>query len=460
MRFDNQQRSAVGQGTNRRAVLEIGIIQEVDRSDGKCFVVTERGREVEVHIGTPMSGLSGKGLTVTPRVNSKCLVALFVSGETGMVRPQDGYLISTFQAENGDTEEWGAPGDFKITTDTGAEMLVSQGGIVNMQADPWARQSFLPDEKTIKQWGKNHERIHTTLAHDRTIHDDEAEVAFKELAINSRFMHRQGDSRPDVYRAVGTAQGSEEASSFHPKAGALGFTRFEKRNQQGQTQERLTRLEAGQEREILREQFEDLRDDNTFVKSIGIDGTSFYRRRLSHGDATWDQKIGKGIETAGEVSRKTVELEDTSLLFREGHFEEMLTEKTFTVDGEEVFSETVFDDGRVLAENPTWTVEMDAENKMEVSNEDTTITVEDDVVTIDNGSTTFQLDGGSIYVGQSADSESEPIALGQSLVKFLEQFKQWANTHTHPHPMGPTSPTATPFAAPTNPLLSKNNYVD
>lgn len=207
--FDDEQRSAIGRSTGRQATLEIGMVHSVDRESGTCEVVTERGREVQVHIGTPMAGIGGTGLKVTPRINAKCLVALFVSGETGMVRPEDGYLVSTFQAEEGETEEWGAPGDFKITTDGGGEMLLSQSGVVNVQGDPWARQAHLPKQKTIKQWAKSRERLHTPLAHDRTIHDSEAEVAFRELALNSRFLHRENDNRPDVYRAIGSAEGNK-----------------------------------------------------------------------------------------------------------------------------------------------------------------------------------------------------------------------------------------------------------
>ncbi len=195
-RFDDEQRSAIGPSTGRQATIEIGMVQSVDRKNGTCEVVTELGREVQVHIGTPMAGISGTGVKVTPRINAKCLVVLFVSGQTGMVRSEDGYLISTFQAEEGDTEEWGAPGDFHLTTDGGGELLMSQSGVINHQADPWARQAFLPKEKTIKQWCKNHERLHTPLAHNKTIHDDEAEVAFNEFALNSRFLHRENDNRP------------------------------------------------------------------------------------------------------------------------------------------------------------------------------------------------------------------------------------------------------------------------
>ncbi len=185
------------------------MIHEVDRENGTCRVITEQGRNVQVHIGTPMAGIDGTGITVTPRINSKCLVVLFISGETGMVRSEDGYLITTFQAEEGNTEGWGAPGDFHMSTDGGGQLLLSQSGVVDLQADPWARQAFLPQHKTIKQWCKNHERLHTPLAHNKTIHDDEAEVAFNEFALNSRFLHREGDNRPDIYRALGNAQGSE-----------------------------------------------------------------------------------------------------------------------------------------------------------------------------------------------------------------------------------------------------------
>lgn len=436
------------------------MIQSVDREQGMCEVITERGRQVQVQIGTSMAGISGTGLMVTPRINSRCLVALFVSGETGMVRPQDGYLITTFQAQEGDTEEWGAPGDVQISTKSGGEMLMSQSGVMNHQADPWARQAYLPSSKAIKQWCKNHERLHTPLAHERTIHDSTAEVAFKETAINSRFLHRRGDSRPDVYRAIGSAQGSEKASDLHPKSGALSFYRVEQRSEQGETQERLTRLEGAPEREIQREQFEDLKDGNSLVRSIGIDGTTFQRTQLNHGEAMRKLQLGKGIQTAGEVYRETIEYEDTSLLFRRGHFEETLTETKMTVGGEDVLTKEVFDDGRVLLENPTWTVEMDAENKIEVSNEDTTITVDGDTVTVDNGSTSFEVTGSNIYVGQGASGENEPLVLGKALETFLKQFKQWAKTHTHPHPMGPTGPATPPFEAPTKPFLSQKNYVD
>jgi hypothetical protein len=391
------------------------MVQSVDRKRGKCDVVTERGREVEVHIGTPMAGIGGTGVKVTPRINAKCMVVLFVSGNTGMVRPEDGYLISTFQAEQGNTEEWGAPGDFHLTTDGGGEMLMSQSGIINHEADPWARQAFLPKDKTIKQWAKNYERLHTPLSHNKTIHDSKAEVAFDEFALNSRFLHRENDSRPDIYRALGSAEGSEKASNFHPQAGALSFYRLEQRSEQGQPEERLTRLEGAAEREIQREQFEDLRDGNSLIRSIGINGATFQRTRLNHGDATRELKLGKGIETAGEVSREKIEYDGTSLLFRRGHFEETLTETRMKVDDEDVFTKQIFDDGRIKAENPTWTVEVDAENSMTLSNEDTTITVEDDTVTVDNGSTSFEVTGSNIYVGQSASSEKEPLVLGKAL---------------------------------------------
>lgn len=85
------------------------------------------------------------------------------------------------------------------------------------------------------------------------------------------------------------------------------------------------------------------------------------------------------------------------------------------VDDEDVFTKQIFDDGRIKAENPTWTVEVDAENSMTLSNEDTTITVEDDTVTVDNGSTSFEVTGSNIYVGQSASSEKEPLVLGKAL---------------------------------------------
>jgi len=81
-----------------------------------------------------------------------------------MVQLEDGYLLSTSQAGEGDTEEGGVPGDFYLTTEGGGEFLMSQSGLVDIQSDPWASQAFLPREKIIKQWGKNHERLHTPLS--------------------------------------------------------------------------------------------------------------------------------------------------------------------------------------------------------------------------------------------------------------------------------------------------------
>jgi hypothetical protein len=332
--------------------------------------------------------------------------------------------------------------------------------VLDLQSDPWARQALLPQRLAIKQWCKIHERMHTPLAHDRTVHDDEAEVAFREFALNSRFLHRENDNRPDIYRALGNGQGSEEPTSFHPQVGALSFYRLEKRSEQGQNQERLTRLEGAQEREIMRETFEDLRDDNSLIRSIGVDGTTFHRKTLSHGDATRTEQFGKGIQTPGEVSREEVKYDGTSLLFRRGHFEENLTETLFTVDGEEVFSKEIFDDGRLLMENPEWTVEIEADGHLEATNGTTTINVEDDVLYVDNGASRFEINAQDIFVGDTADNKQEPLALGTTLQEFLEAFRKMFNTHTHTHPHGPTGPPITKFFKPSEPFKSKENWVD
>jgi hypothetical protein len=89
---------------------------------------------------------------------------------------------------------------------------------------------------------------------------------------------------------------------------------------------------------------------------------------------------------------------------------------------------------------------------VELTNGTTTISVEDDVVTVDTGGSSFTIDGSKIYIGDSADSESQPLALGKKLTQFLKAMKQWANQHTHTHPTGPTGPLITPLAKPTKTL--------
>lgn len=449
--------SGIGSGSpNRSLSVEIGSIDRVDREAGNATVITETGREITARISTPMGGIGGSGLRLTPRVGARCLVAILESG--GAPRPNHSFLLSTYSAAQGDTPDWGAPGDMIYRANGGSKVLFSQSGLVDLKADDWTRRTYLPSEKLIKEWTKSKEVLHTPIAHDRTIHDAEAEAGFRELLLNSAFMHREGDQGPDVVQTWGRARGSEQASALNPETGSLLYRKAEHRGDQGTPKARFREAVAASRDSVLETRMSDLQTGAALERQVGTQGKTFDRYRVSQGEVEVTRRVGAGVTAPGEAWRHEVVAEEASALTRRGKFGGVLAEQV--LEGSGTYERRVLEDGTLEASNRTWDVKMEAGGALTVTNGTTTVTIEDDEATIDNGSTSITVTGSNIYVGDTASSESEPLALGSALQDFLDAFKKWANKHTHTHPQGPTGPPMTPFARPSQPILSQKNYTD
>jgi hypothetical protein len=448
--------SGIGRGAPEDTpTIEAGTIKSVDREAGRAIVITEQGREVRARIATPMAGAGGRGLRITPRAEARCLVVLLESGAT--VRPADAYLIATFTAAGGEERSWGAPGDFRIQTDRGGELLVAQSGLIDLKASNWARTAYMPTRSLVKTWAKSREALHTPLAHDRTIHDEAAERAFREVALNSRFLHGEAAQSPDVIQTWGRAEGSEQASALHPLTGFLLYRRAQHR-QEGRPQTEFEERAGGPEGTIYRREAEDLQAGSRYVEEVASTDGRMTDRLVVQGAAETRERRGEGITQEGEAVRREIAVEESSVVVRRGAFGDMLSEVVF--EGEETARKQVKSDGTLRTKNSEWEVVLEGDGQLRVTNGTTTVTIEDDEATIENGETSLTLSGAKIYLGDSADGEQEPVALGQTLVQFLEAMKQWANSHTHPHPTGPTGPPQTPFSRPTDPVLSEENFTD
>ncbi|WP_263840792.1 hypothetical protein [Salinibacter sp.] len=392
--------------------IEAGTIKSVDREAGRAIVVTEQGREVRARIGTPMAGAGGRGLRVTPRAEARCLVVLLESGAT--VRPADAYLIATFTAAGGEERSWGAPGDFRIQTDRGGELLVAQSGLIDLKASNWARTAYMPTRSLVKTWAKSREALHTPLAHDRTIHDEAAERAFREVALNSRFLHGEAAQSPDVIQTWGRAEGSEQASALHPLTGFLLYRRAQHR-QEGRPQTEFEERAGGPEGTIYRREAEDLQAGSRYVEEIVSENGTMTDRLVVQGAAETRERRGEGIAQEGEAVRREIAVEESSVVVRRGAFGDMLSEVVF--EGEETARRQVYSDGKIRTENPEWEVVLEGDGQLKVTNGTTTVTIEDDEATIENGETSLTLSGANIYIGDSADSEQEPVAFGEASKK-------------------------------------------
>lgn len=498
--------SGLGSGSpDRRLSMEVGIIDEVYPSEGECKVVTEKGRELEkVRVSVPMGSPDGFGLKMTPQTGARCLVAVYETGKNVSIRGDDAILLRTLKLQDnkGKSGDWGAPGDMKFDMNNGGEVLFSQGGLVDVQADPWTRTTFFPDDKRIKTKVKHHERVHSPLAHQRTIHDGGEGRAFHEFFLNSRFVHRRGDKVPNIGWVLGESQNSDRSSKYNPESDFLSWFKVEERDDQGGATHRLLKETGFNEGVIRRTTIEHLDNGVVYKQEIGdqdgmmcqdllktdeltidlqtgdqenlfvqrevekkefkfkrqIKDTEgiFFNRKIEKKDVTFQRLIGPETEDSGEIDRKYIETSDSKYTDRNGLFGGVLRETNYKKGGEDKLTYTLEESGLFKIENPTWTIEVEEGEKATVDNGTTTITVDGDRVLVDTGGTELDIDASEIYVGGTGGG-SEALAKGETLKKLLKQMKNWMNNHIHPHPHGPTSPPTPPFAAPIK-ILSKLNY--
>ena len=474
----------MGHGSpDRKIKMEVGVIDEVMPEKGECRVITEHGRVIEnARITQPMGTPEGYGMRLTPQANTRCLIAMAETDQQRSIRGDDAYVIRTLRTPDvkGESGDWGAPGDFTYEMPNAGRFLVSQSGVVDIKSDPWARISILPEDCRIKTKVKNFEKIYSPLAQERTIHDESTGEAFHEMFLNSGFLHREGDSVPDIMWAAGQTSDTELSSNINPDTDFLSWFKTEERNDQGQTQQRYLEMSGGVEGVISKRKAEDLNGGTVFQQElgnqsgllkhevgktrqfeydeqIGDQNNLFLQRTMEKQDVKHKHQIGKKTKSSGEIERTVIKTAKSEETERRGLFGSRLYRHTWKKGGQQKFDIDLKDSGRLKVENPSWTIDIEEGKKATVKNGTTTITVDDDQITINSGSTELDIDAGDIYVGGSSGSEA--IAKGETLKDILKQMKKWMNTHIHPHPVGPTSAPATPFQAPLK-FLSKSNYVN
>lgn len=261
---------------------------------------------------------------------------------------------------------------------------------------------------------------------------------------------------------LGQTGGSEQASALSPKTGFLSFFQTEARSGQGEPQQRYRQMSGHREGTIARRSAEEITKGATYTEVLGYRDGAQQIEEIQRRDTAIRRRLGDRVGGTGGLLQKSVyETDSHTRTDKLGHFDQSFRETQIEKGGEMKWKRTLGETGRLQLSNPEWDVDMKGDSKaVELTNGTTTISVEDDVVTVDTGGSSFTIDGSKIYIGDSADSESQPLALGKKLTQFLKAMKQWANQHTHTHPTGPTGPPITPFARPTTPILSSENFTD
>jgi hypothetical protein len=401
--------TGVGAGEPR---IEEGVIERVHTGEGVCEVTTASGRRLfKVHITTPMGGPAGQGLIPTPLAGASCLVVYFLPDTENR-----SYLLSTFQQPRsaGPLEGFESPGDFTYRTATGGHLLVSQTGVMDLLSDPWCRVSLLPDDQVVKVMVKSFEMHLSPLSALRIVQDSGEDAEFMELMINSRFLGRDNDEDPDIIWTLGDSTLSERVHEANPRSERLSYFHVESRARtDGSRLIRSYTEEIGNDQgEMLRETVNSVAEESSHMRRVG--------------------------DMEGVIEEHVITTPETLIEHRRGHFDGKLEELLFVV-GDRKLQVTVHEDGRVLIENPAWTIDIESGDKL----------------TIESAKTKVLIDGANIYLGGT--DGSEPIVHGNKLVELLNDMIAKFNSHNHFHPQGPTTGIMAPYTKPVKILSSVNH---
>ncbi|WP_143815440.1 hypothetical protein [Longibacter salinarum] len=406
--------------------MEEGRIVSVHPDKGWCKVQTASGRQLQkVRLTSPGMSNAGRGFRITPRSNTMCVVLYDARS------PYDrAFLVGTTPDEAPDESmgEWGAPGDLEYTMEHGGHWLGTQTGLTDFMASPWARLTLLPSTQTARLTTRNHERLYSPFSHDRLIQDDEAEVSFRELMVNSRFLYRDGDAAPNIIWTLGNQTDSDKVSPLNPKSKHLSFFVVENRDpDDGSTvthrfQEGIGAADGRMRYTLM----QDLEQSIGFEEVVGWDqgiihsfaietedvtherrwgffteGTLAHEEHIEMGeDVTFDHKLGN---REGVVSETLWKRAGVTVTERIGDFEKTAYELDVAQDDESKMTARIEPTGRIEITNPTWTIDIEKGSK----------------ATITNGDTTFLIDGEDIFVG--GPDGSEMMALGDTLKKLLDR---------------------------------------
>lgn len=336
------------------------------------------------------AGKDGSGFVGTIQTGSVVLVAWFAEDD-------DGFVVTSYMmdAPDGKGPVPMPPGDMAFRGKSGSHLLMSQSGVFDVLSDPWCRWSMLPSSQTMRVHARNMEMHFSPLSTFRSVQDTDTKSQFVELFVNSAFMGREGDEYADVQTVWGNSTESPSVHPTNPRSPFLFFRRTESRRpNNGEPLRRTVREEGDVAGRALKEVIDNL------VEKTGVS------RETGHFSGGQDGAV----------------LEKTTWRLADG-------ESTLTYEAS----------GRITLSTPTWTIDLDADGKGTVSNQDTEILI----------------DKGEIHVGGQS---KEPIPLGKKLESRIKALETWAETHIHTHPMGPTA-TAVPPPTKLPAFLSDKNFV-
>lgn len=154
--------------------LEIGTVQEVHYSlqtvaiigqSGKtqeqqvpqysCRVMTDQGRDLQnvPWVSLYLNPSTGAGIQMVPKPRTRVLVAYPKKGNPvilGFLAPVG--LDGTYTANREPMPQ----GSFMVKTDSGAKILLQEGGIIRLQSTPQCRRTYIPFHDQIRDFCRNY----------------------------------------------------------------------------------------------------------------------------------------------------------------------------------------------------------------------------------------------------------------------------------------------------------------
>jgi len=384
-------------------IIEQGFITESHAGEGTVRVRTASGRTLEnLPLTSILAGPGFGGISAMPLPHTECLV---------LILGEKYHIIGLFPPEG---ERYGAndpsaatkPGDFRMNLEHG-HVHFGQDGTFDFMAHPWLRMMFVGREHMLREFMQKWERISSPLNHMRMINDEQNELSLFELFMNDRFIYRENDASPSIIWTLGRNH-PDIASEGNPGSDFLSLFQVERRLDS-------TSDVTGRSK-----------DEQGLVDGVSRRETDWVKL----GDVSIIEERGNQDGVARRLSIEMVE-DTVSHETKEGKFVgndgDAVFHKAINVGGDSILDIEVLDSGLIKITNPSWT-----------------ITIKDSkVMTIESEDTRIQINGERINIG--GQGGMEPLVLGGPLVDLLSQMINWALTHAHPTPAGPSGP---PLQAP------------
>lgn len=353
--------------------IEQGFILESHVGEGTVRVRTVSGRVLEnARLASMLAGPGISGVSAMPLPNTECLV--FTSESLALViglfpPPADRMGLNDPSSET-------LPGEFRFQFES-AHAGFSPDGTFDLMAHPWCRSMYIGREHLLKEHIRQWERLSSPFNLMRSINSAEHKASLYELFVNDKFLYREGDQSANIIWTLGRNH-PDMISKGNPESPFLSFFQVERRL------------------------------DST-AEAIGRSSTAMgLVEGVSRHETDWVKEGDVAIES------------------KQGHFEQdgnTLVEHQQIKKGSDVVHDIqVFESGKIIIKNPSWTVTLQ----------------EDKVAIIESESTRFKMNGERIEVG--LNGVMEPMVLGDTLVDCLNQVINWILTHSHTTPAGISTP--------------------